>query len=106
MAGALPLALFFLVHGVVKLLTVYALLRRAVRWYPLAIAALAALLGVQIADLVAAPTLGGWVLTILDVLILALVTWEYRRLRRGGSISGAARTAVGTARVVAPAAPR
>lgn len=104
--GALPLALFFLVHGVVKLLTVYALLRRAIRWYPLAIVALTALLGVQIADLVATPSIGGWVLTILDVLILALVAWEYRRLRRGGSSTGAAPMALGAARVVASAPPR
>lgn len=80
-AGAVPLALFLLVHGVVKLLTAYALLRRAIRWYPWALGALGALLVVQAVDLVNAPTAGAWVLAVLDVAVVALVTWEYRRLR-------------------------
>lgn len=77
-----PLGLFLLVHGVVKLLTVRALLRRALRWYPWATAAVAALLVVQVVGLVRAPTTGGWVLTVLDVLVLVLVVLEYARLRR------------------------
>ena len=81
-AGAVPFALFLLVHGVVKLLTAYALLRRAIRWYPWAIAVLSALLVVQVVDVVGAPAQGGWVLAVLDVLVLALVVWEYRRLQR------------------------
>lgn len=81
-AGGVPLALFLIVHGVVKLLTAYALLRRAIRWYPWALAALGALLVVQAVDLVIAPTTGAWVLAVLDVAVIALVGWEYRRLRR------------------------
>jgi uncharacterized membrane protein len=79
--GAAPLAVFLLVHGLVKLLTVYALLRRAIRWYPWALAALGVLLVVQLADLITAPAIGGGVLAVLDVLVLVLVSWEYRRLR-------------------------
>ena len=79
---ALPLGLFLLVHGVVKLLTVWALLRRALRWYPFATAAVAVLLVVQVVGLVRSPTAGGWVLTALDVAVLVLVVLEWVRLRR------------------------
>lgn len=89
--GAAPLALFLLVHGVVKLLTVYALLRRAIRWYPWALAALCVLFLVQLVDLITAPAIGGWVLVVLDVVVITLVAWEYERLRRerAASIAGA-----------------
>jgi uncharacterized membrane protein len=88
--GAAPLALFLLVHGVVKLLTVYALLRRAIRWYPWALAALCVLFLVQLVDLITAPALGGWVLVGLDVVVITLVAWEYERLRRerAASVAG------------------
>lgn len=84
--SAAPLALFFLVHGVVKLLTVVALLRRAVRWYPWAIAALGVLLVVQAVDVVRSPGIGGALLVALDVAVLTLVLVEYRHLR--GRIAG------------------
>ena len=80
--GAAPLAVFLLVHGVVKLLTVYALIRRAVRWYPWALLALCALLVVQLVGVLTAPAIGGWVLVVLDVVVITLVGWEYERLRR------------------------
>ena len=86
--GAVPLAAFLLVHAVVKLVTVGALLRRAVRWYPWAIAALTVLLGAQVVDLVAAPRIGGAVLGILDVVVILVVGWEYRRLRAETSADG------------------
>jgi uncharacterized membrane protein len=80
--GAAPLAVFLLVHGVVKLLTVSALLRRAIRWYPWALLALCALLVVQLVGVLSAPAVGGWVLVALDVVVITLVGWEYERLRR------------------------
>jgi uncharacterized membrane protein len=79
--GAAPLAVFLLVHGVVKLLTVYALLRRAIRWYPWALAALVVLLVVQLGDLLTAFAIGGAALAVLDVLVIVLVALEYRHLR-------------------------
>lgn len=85
--GAAPLAVFLLVHGIVKLLTVTALLRRAIRCYPWALAVLAVLLVVQLADLITAPAVGGAVLAVLDVVVIALVTWEYRRLRRERAVA-------------------
>ncbi|WP_375407586.1 DUF2127 domain-containing protein [uncultured Amnibacterium sp.] len=80
--GTAPLAVFLLVHGLAKLLTVTALLRRAIRCSPRALTALSVLLVVQLADLDAAPAVGGTVLAVLDVVVITLVTWEYRRLRR------------------------
>lgn len=89
--GAAPLALFLLIHGAVKLLTVYALLRRAMRWYPWALLALVVLFLVQLVDLITAPAVGGWVLVGLDVLVIVVVAWEYERLRkeRAASIEAA-----------------
>jgi uncharacterized membrane protein len=83
--GAAPLALFLLVHGVVKVLTVVALLRRAVRWYPCALVALFVLLVLQVVDLASAPAPGGEALAVLDVVVIVLVALEYRRLRAGGA---------------------
>ncbi|GAA2754151.1 DUF2127 domain-containing protein [Amnibacterium kyonggiense] len=80
--AATPFAVFLLVHGVVKLVTVTALLRRAIAWYPWAMGALAVLLVAQLVDVVRSPAAGGWVLAAFDVAVLVLVAWEYRRLRR------------------------
>lgn len=80
--GAVPLAVFLLIHGLVKLLTVFALLRRAIRWYPWALLALCALFLVQLVDVITAPAIGGWVLVGLDVVVIVLVAWEWERLRR------------------------
>jgi uncharacterized membrane protein len=85
--GAAPLALFLLIHGAVKLLTVYALLRRAIRWYPWALLTLIVLFLVQLVDLITAPAIGGWVLVGLDVLVITVVAWEYERLRKERSAS-------------------
>ncbi len=79
--GATAFAVFLIVHGAVKVATVYCLIRRAVRLYPLAILVLSALLIVQWIDALAQPSVGAWVLAGLDVLVLGLVTWEYHRLR-------------------------
>lgn len=80
--GAAPLAVFLIVHGIVKLLTVYALLRRALRWYPWALLTLVVLFLVQLVDLITAPAVGGGVLVGLDVAVLALVSGEYEHLRK------------------------
>jgi uncharacterized membrane protein len=80
--GVAVFAVFLLVHGVVKVGTVYCLLRRAVRFYPYALGALVVLLVGQVVDLAAGPSTGKAVLAVLDVVVIGLVSWEYRRLRR------------------------
>ena len=72
---------FLLVHGAVELVTVYCLIRRIMRLYPWAIGVLAVLSGVQLQAAIARPTVGARVLTALDVVVIALVVREYRRLR-------------------------
>jgi uncharacterized membrane protein len=79
-AGVAVLAVALLVHGVVKLVTVYCLLRRILAAYPWAVLVLIGLLIWQVAVLVSVPTVGSAVLAALDVLVLALVAREWRLL--------------------------
>jgi uncharacterized membrane protein len=78
--GVAVLAVVLLVHGVVKVATVYCLLRRILAAYPWAVLVLAALLVWQLVVLVTDPTAGSAVLVALDVLVLALVSREWRLL--------------------------
>jgi uncharacterized membrane protein len=79
-AGVAVLAVALLVHGLVKLVTVYCLLRRILAAYPWAVLVLIGLLIWQVAVLVSVPTVGSAVLAALDVLVLALVAREWRLL--------------------------
>ncbi|HEY0374921.1 MAG TPA: DUF2127 domain-containing protein [Amnibacterium sp.] len=79
-AGVAVLAIALLVHGVVKLVTVYCLLRRILAAYPWAVLVLVGLLIWQVAVLVSGPSAGSAVLVALDVLVLALVAREWRLL--------------------------
>lgn len=75
------LVVFLLVHGIVKVAIVVALIVGALRVYPWAIGALAVLTILQIVDLVLRPSLGIVLLTILDLLVIAL-TWREWRAHR------------------------
>jgi uncharacterized membrane protein len=75
------LAAFLLVHGVVKCLSAFCLLRRAVRAYPWAIAALGALLVYQVVDAAVSASITMAALAVLDAAVIALVVGEYRQLR-------------------------
>jgi uncharacterized membrane protein len=75
------LAVYLLLHGVVKLAIVLALLIGSKRVYPWAIAALVAFVLFQLYELVTAPSLGVAALTVLDVLIIWLTWREWRRGR-------------------------
>jgi uncharacterized membrane protein len=74
------LVVFLLVHGVVKVAVVVALIVGALRVYPWAIGALVVLTVLQIVDLAMRPSLGVVLLTILDVIVIAL-TWREWRAR-------------------------
>lgn len=76
------LAIYFLVHGIVKAAIVIALVVGAVRVYPWAIGALSLLTLLQIVELARHPSIGLVVLTVLDVVIIAL-TWREWRQHRG-----------------------
>lgn len=76
---------FLLVHGVVKLVLVYCLLKRFHRVYPYALAALTGFLILQGYAFVEHPTLGVGFVTLLDAVIIYLVYREYREIRPGAT---------------------
>jgi len=73
---------FLLLHGVVKLVLVYCLLREFHWVYPWALAVLGAFVVYQAYVLVRSPTIGMALLTLLDVVIVWLVWREWRQIRR------------------------
>jgi len=83
------LALYLLLHGVVKVAIVAALLVGSRRIYPWAIAALVAFLVYQLYLLVTAPSLGVVALTVFDAVIVWL-TW--REWRHGRTLHDTARS--------------
>lgn len=72
---------FLIVHGVVKLVLVYCLLRRLHRAYPYALAVLILFLAYQVYTVVVSPTIGLILLTVLDAVIIVLVYREYREIK-------------------------
>lgn len=75
------LVVFLLVHGVVKLVLVYCLLRRLHRVYPYALAILVLFLAFQVYAFVRVPSVSLAIFTVIDVVIIVLVWLEWRKLR-------------------------
>jgi uncharacterized membrane protein len=75
------LALYLLLHGVVKIVVVIALLIGSKRVYPWAIAALVAFVLFQLYELVTAPSVGVAALTVFDLFIIWLTWREWRQDR-------------------------
>jgi uncharacterized membrane protein len=75
------LALYLLLHGVVKIVVVIALLIGSKRVYPWAIAALVAFVLFQLYELVTAPSVGVAALTVFDLFIIWLTWREWRQGR-------------------------
>lgn len=84
--GALFLIIFLISHGVIKLILVYALLKEIIWAYPYALVTLIGFLIYQIYVLITAPTIGMFVLAVLDVAIIWLVWQEYRELKSKGTV--------------------
>ena len=78
--GTTFLIAFLIVHGVVKIVLVYCLLRRFHRAYPWALGVLVVFLGYQVYALITTPTLSMALFTVLDAVIIYLVWREYREL--------------------------
>lgn len=85
-SGLVFLILFLIIHGLVKLVLVYCLLKEIVSVYPTALAILGAFLVYQAYVFVINPTIGMALFTILDAVIIWLVWGEYRELRGKNSI--------------------
>ena len=75
-------ALYLLVHGLVKVVLVWAVLRDRLWAYPWMIGFLVLFIGYQLYAMVVHFTWGLLLLTLLDVLVVWLTVREYRRLRR------------------------
>lgn len=74
-------ALYLVVHGVVKLAIVLALIWGKERVYPWAIGALGLFVVFQVVELVLHPSVSVALLTVLDVVIIGLTWREWRRHR-------------------------
>jgi uncharacterized membrane protein len=75
------LGIYFLIHGIVKVAIVVAIIIGARKIYPWAIGALGALTIFQIVEFVIHPTVGVALLSILDIVIIALTWREWRENR-------------------------
>ena len=75
------LAVYLLLHGVVKLAIVIALMLGTRRVYPWAIASIGAFLIYQVYELFVSPSIGLVLLTVFDLIILLLTWREWRRGR-------------------------
>ena len=74
--------IFLIIHGLVKLILVYALFKKIYRAYPYGLALLIILLIVQVIPLFSHPgALDLWIFTVLDIFIIYLVWAEYQDLR-------------------------
>jgi len=74
--------IFLIIHGIVKLVLVYCLLKKIHRAYPYALGVLLILFGLQVSPLFKNPAdLALWLFTILDVAIIYLVWGEYQDIK-------------------------
>jgi uncharacterized membrane protein len=79
-------AMYLLVHGVVKVLLVWALFRKKLWAYPAAIVVFAAFGVYQMYRYFLSPSFAMIALTVLDVIVIVLTWMEYGRLKGGTSL--------------------
>lgn len=77
------IALYLLIHGMVKIGLVWALLRRVLIAYPASIVIFAGFIAYQVYRYTLTPGLGLLALTALDFVVIFLIALEYRALRSG-----------------------
>ena len=81
-SGLTFLIIFLIGHGIVKLTLVYCLLKRILKAYPYAIGVLGLFLAYQLYALIRDPfSVGMWLFTVLDVVIIWLVWGEWKDLK-------------------------
>lgn len=83
LAGEHFMALYLLIHGVVKIALVSALLKRFLIAYPLSMVVFAGFVAYQLYRYTFTRGLGILALTALDFVVIALIYLEYRALRSG-----------------------
>jgi uncharacterized membrane protein len=79
-AGLYFLVAYLILHGAIKLVLVYCLLRRIHAAYPWAIAILLAFLAYQVYTTIVSPSILLVLLDLLDAAIIVLIYLEYRRI--------------------------
>lgn len=77
------IALYLLIHGLVKMSLVWALLRRVLIAYPASIVIFTGFIVYQLYRYTLTPGPGLLALTVLDFVVIALIALEYRALRSG-----------------------
>ncbi len=77
------MALYLLIHGLVKLGLVWGLLRRVLAAYPLSMVIFAGFIAYQLYRYTITQGFGLLTLSALDVVVIALIYLEYRALQRG-----------------------
>lgn len=82
-------AFYLLSHGLVKLVLVAGLLRENLRAYPLSLGALALFIAYQLYRYSYTHSIGLIVLTVFDLMVMALVLHEWKILRRNAAGRGA-----------------
>ena len=80
---------YLLIHGFVKVFLVFMLLRRQLWAYPTAIAVFTAFGVYQIYQFTFSHSILLLALTVLDVIVIALTSWEYTILRRRPRVAAA-----------------
>lgn len=80
--GILLVALFLLSHGIVKLALVYALLKEILWAYPYALAVLSMFLVYQVYVFMVHPSIGMFLFSVLDAVIIFMVYGEWQKLKR------------------------
>ena len=80
--GIFIVSLFLLAHGVVKLVTFYALLREILWAYPYALAILIAFFVYQVYVFIVSPSIGMFLFSLLDAIIIVMVYGEWQKLKR------------------------
>lgn len=82
LSGEHFMALYLLIHGIVKVALVWALLERVLIAYPLAVAVFVGFIAYQLYRFTFTHGLGLLALTVLDSAVIVLIYMEYRALRR------------------------
>lgn len=80
--GLIVVVLFLVTHGVVKLTLVWALLRKVLWAYPYALGVLVLFFLYQLYLLIAHPTVGMALFTLIDALIIYVVWGEWQKLNQ------------------------
>ncbi len=79
-SAQLFVSVYFLIHGFVKILLIYALLKQKLWAFPVAIIVFGLFLACQIYEYIQSPQLSLVVLSVLDIIVIVLTYIEYKHI--------------------------